>query len=178
MSDEIRRAYATLGLQPGAAPAQIKKQHRSLVRRWHPDRFAADPVGQAEAAQRMSQINQAYRLLLEAQPAAAAPPEPPVPPSSSPSGAHRAQGFPHSPRLSREQIDRIVASIGADSPVDAVMQTFGRMFERFRVGCSLIAAMLLVTIVASRWANSDVAVVLQVGVLVAFLIWTFRSKKA
>jgi len=146
MSDEIGRAYATLGLEPGAGLARIKKQHRALVRRWHPDRFGADPVGQVEAAQRMSQINQAYRLLLESHPVAAVPPaagSPPAP-ASAPGEGNSPRGFPQSPRLTREQIDRIVGSIGSESPVDMLLRSVGSALNRFRFGCMVVALPALI----------------------------------
>ena len=34
------------------------------MRRWHPDRFQSNPVGQAEASQRLRDINLAYELVM------------------------------------------------------------------------------------------------------------------
>jgi hypothetical protein len=42
------------------------RQSKGLVKRWHPDRYAADPQGQAEAAQRMREINAAFALVRQA----------------------------------------------------------------------------------------------------------------
>lgn len=118
--DEVRRAYAVLGVQPGVAPAQLRARYKTLVKQWHPDRFAADPQGQAEATLKMRQINDAYRTLLKhlvvddgmhhastgSQPAAARP-------DASMRG-----------HLSREEIDGIVTAIGTNSPVDDLLSRF------------------------------------------------------
>jgi DnaJ-domain-containing protein 1 len=61
--DPIARAYAVIGLRPGASAQQLKQQYKRLVKTWHPDRWASDPVNQAEATQRMRAINEAYATL-------------------------------------------------------------------------------------------------------------------
>jgi hypothetical protein len=61
--DEIRQAYATLELAPGASLDEVKARHKTLVRTWHPDRYQSDPIGQAEALQQMRNINHAYQVL-------------------------------------------------------------------------------------------------------------------
>lgn len=65
MPDELRRSYAVLGLQPGASLQEVKQQFRTLVRRWHPDRYANDPQGKAEANDRLRVINNAYSTILQ-----------------------------------------------------------------------------------------------------------------
>jgi DnaJ-like protein len=111
MRDDLQRAYATLGLSSGASPAEIKRRYRLLVKTWHPDRFASDPEGQAAASDRLTHINNAYRLLLgnRAMGARADPPRTRETQSARPS------------RLSREQIDAMVNAIGNDGPVDWLM---------------------------------------------------------
>jgi DnaJ domain len=106
----MSRAYALLDLPPGASPDVVRKQYKALVRRWHPDRFAGDPQGQAEASLRMRAINDAYRLILQR--AAPAPP-----PASPPHAPPRARGQ----ALSREEIERIVQALGTDGPVDLLL---------------------------------------------------------
>src|SRR3954468_11954940 len=59
----LARAYATLGLSPGCSQREAARQYKRLARRWHPDQYANDPQGQAEAAQRMREINRAFALL-------------------------------------------------------------------------------------------------------------------
>ena len=49
----------------GARRPTLKKTYRQLVKRWHPDRYAADPAGQSEAQSRMRDINGAFRLVAE-----------------------------------------------------------------------------------------------------------------
>jgi len=107
MTDGVRRAYATLGLPFGASPAQVKRRYRLLVKRWHPDRFVADPMGQAEASERLTHINAAYAVLAGGVDSAA-------PHTQAETG------------LSREQIDRMVQSIGTQSPVDWLLGWFER----------------------------------------------------
>ena len=113
--DERSRAYATLGLPSGAGPVEVKKAYKRLVRTWHPDRFAADPVGQADAARQMARINLAYQLLeRDLDPAHAAPSvyEPPRRPPAE--GARTS-------RLTRDQIDGMIAAIGTKSPIDSFL---------------------------------------------------------
>jgi preprotein translocase subunit Sec63 len=49
----------------------VKRHYKRLVRRWHPDRFASDPQGIAEATQRMHLINHAYESIMSARGVAA-----------------------------------------------------------------------------------------------------------
>lgn len=51
--------YAILGVDRGATPKQIKEAYRSLAFQYHPDRNG----GNAEAVERMKQINEAYAVL-------------------------------------------------------------------------------------------------------------------
>jgi curved DNA-binding protein CbpA len=51
--------YAVLGVQPDAAPADISRAYRELVRRHHPDR-AAESTPDAEA---LDQVVTAYAVL-------------------------------------------------------------------------------------------------------------------
>ena len=50
---DLRHAYAILELSPPITETSLKRQHRSLAKRWHPDRYQADPAGQAEAAEKL-----------------------------------------------------------------------------------------------------------------------------
>jgi DnaJ domain len=121
MTDSARRAYATLGLPFGASQAQVKRRYRLLVKRWHPDRFAADPVGQAEAGERLAHINTAYHVLIE---------RPDSTPHTPPPSYERVEPPPRTPpshRLSREQIDAMVEAIGNQSPLDWMLGWFERL---------------------------------------------------
>ena len=50
--------FATLGVDPGAAPDELAAAYRRAAKRWHPDRGAGP-----DAQRRMSEINAAYDLL-------------------------------------------------------------------------------------------------------------------
>jgi hypothetical protein len=109
--DPVARAYATIGLRPGASARELKEQYKRLVKTWHPDRWANDPISQAEASQRMRAINDAYatlhRLRVDEAPRRAEP----KPPAAQPID-HRP--IPHR-TLTDEELDAIVAAIGGDS---------------------------------------------------------------
>ena len=60
---DLRHAYAVLGLSPPVTEARLKRRYKSLAKRWHPDRFQADPVGQAEATENFRHINHAYEVV-------------------------------------------------------------------------------------------------------------------
>ncbi len=128
MSDPVRHAYATLGLEPGASPKQMKLRYRELVKKWHPDRHASDPAGQAEAARQMAQITQAYRTLLEAQGSHVS--------RATGSATAAAAAVPpreHWPggRLTRAQIDEMVSAIGSDGPIEGFFAAGERFWDRF-----------------------------------------------
>jgi hypothetical protein len=55
--DAQTRAFATLGVRPGCSRGELKRAYRALVKRWHPDRYLADPAGQAEANRQLRIIN-------------------------------------------------------------------------------------------------------------------------
>jgi curved DNA-binding protein CbpA len=63
-ASDLRHAYAVLGLSPPLTEAALKRRYKSLARRWHPDRYQADPVGQAEATETLRDINIAYERSL------------------------------------------------------------------------------------------------------------------
>jgi hypothetical protein len=54
-------AYAVLGVAPDAEQAELKRAHRALVRRHHPD--LATPADRAAATRRVQDINVAYGLV-------------------------------------------------------------------------------------------------------------------
>jgi len=58
------RALATLGLPAEATPDAIRRRHRALVRRFHPDAHRTlGPVAQREATERFLAIQRAYEEL-------------------------------------------------------------------------------------------------------------------
>ncbi len=114
MMDDIRRAYAVFGLPVGSPYPAVRKRYMSLVKRWHPDRFASDPQGQAEAGERLRVINASYSTLARRLD---------VPAAKTP----RRPGKPVGRRLSREEIDALVAAIGSEGPLDDWFRMFGRV---------------------------------------------------
>jgi DnaJ like chaperone protein len=57
-------ALAVLGLPDDATPDQIRKRHRELVRKFHPDaQPSLGPVAQREATERFTAIQRAYETL-------------------------------------------------------------------------------------------------------------------
>ncbi len=110
--DAVTRAYATLGVRPGASARELKLQYKRLVRQWHPDRWARDPVNQAEAAQRMRAINDAYETLDRLHTPVVVTDQPDdMPPRDAP-----ARPAPVRP-LTEAERNAIVDAIGNDSPV-------------------------------------------------------------
>lgn len=51
--------YKILGVEPGASEEEIKKAHRRLAKKYHPDLHPDDP----KAAEKMNEINAAYDIL-------------------------------------------------------------------------------------------------------------------
>ena len=57
--------YEVLGLFPGASIDQVKRAHRNLAKRYHPDRFGnASDSERHEAEIKMVQVNGAYAELV------------------------------------------------------------------------------------------------------------------
>jgi len=55
-------SYHKLGLKQGASLEEVKKAHRKLVKKWHPDTFRSES-GQTKAHHKISEINAAYTYL-------------------------------------------------------------------------------------------------------------------
>jgi len=121
--DPVVHAYATIGLRPGASAQELKQRYKQLVRTWHPDRWANDPVNQAEAAQKMRAINAAYATLHRVQTAPRVSPEPPAPQHEHPadhwSVSHRS--------MTDEELDAIVNAIGDRSYVSVALRALAWM---------------------------------------------------
>lgn len=61
---DVMRAHTTLNVPVGATHAEMKKQYRSAIAQWHPDKFVnVAPEEHARAQQRAREINAAYITL-------------------------------------------------------------------------------------------------------------------
>lgn len=114
MTDDTRRAYAVLGLPSGSPYQTVRKRYMTLVKTWHPDRFASDPQGQAEAGERLRVINAAYSTLARRL-------------HVSPKATSQSSPQPMGRRLTREEIDAIVGAIGSEGPLDDLFRAFSRV---------------------------------------------------
>ncbi|MBQ6820418.1 MAG: J domain-containing protein [Clostridium sp.] len=54
--------YEVLGLKPGASQEEIKKAYRNLMKQYHPDKYANNPLKDL-AEQKVREINTAYEAL-------------------------------------------------------------------------------------------------------------------
>lgn len=63
---DVERAYRALELPYGAGPDEIRKAHRRLLQRYHPDRFARDDALLADATRLSQELTRSRDLLLEA----------------------------------------------------------------------------------------------------------------
>jgi hypothetical protein len=59
----IEACYQTLGLTPEATFDEMKHAYRTLVKHWHPDRFATDADQQRQALEHFYAITHAYTML-------------------------------------------------------------------------------------------------------------------
>lgn len=65
-AQNLRKYYEILEIGPRAPAWVIKRQYRRLAKRWHPDRFASDPVRQKAAEEKMKAIIEAYEHIRDA----------------------------------------------------------------------------------------------------------------
>ena len=54
--------YEVLGIKPGASQDEIKSAYRNLIKKYHPDKYADNPL-QDLAQQKIREINEAYDML-------------------------------------------------------------------------------------------------------------------
>jgi DnaJ-class molecular chaperone len=175
--DEIARAYATLGVPAGTPLAGVRKQYKALVRKWHPDRFASDPQGQAEATTRMRAINDAFRLVAErsirdAVPQSHARAAGPDQPSAAPRGEPQ-----FGRRLTREEIDRMVEAMKNDGPLDWILDGFPPAEEglgrKMRAGALALAVAVVPALFAQAFRGLPVGVVLWGIILTTVAAFAF-----
>ncbi|GMI85029.1 hypothetical protein like AT1G56300 [Hibiscus trionum] len=55
--------YSVLGIRKNASFSDIRTAYRKLALKWHPDRYARNPVLAGEAKSRFQQIQEAYSVL-------------------------------------------------------------------------------------------------------------------
>ncbi|KAE8706433.1 NAC domain-containing protein 2-like [Hibiscus syriacus] len=55
--------YSVLGIRKNASFSDIRTAYRKLALKWHPDRYAGNPVVAGEAKSRFQQIQEAYSVL-------------------------------------------------------------------------------------------------------------------
>jgi len=90
MRHSLERAFAVLGLTPGASEESVKQAFRDLAQVWHPDRFAHDARLRAKAEEKFKEINGAYQELCGRRAAS------PAPTRATPASPSRHAG--HAPR--------------------------------------------------------------------------------
>lgn len=110
---DLVRACAELGVTPSASLREAKRAYKKLVKRWHPDRFANDAQAQAEATWKLQRISEAYQVIAHALGPGAA--------IASVMGREGAPRYEPGERLPREEVERLVRSLGNEGPLDAFM---------------------------------------------------------
>lgn len=65
MTKEYIKYYRTLGIEPGASWAQLRKAYKGLVNAWHPDRFQQNPRQKRLAEEKTKEITRSYQELAE-----------------------------------------------------------------------------------------------------------------
>jgi hypothetical protein len=159
LTDDVARAYAILGLQPGSSLAEVRRRYRYLVRHWHPDRYVADTRSQAEAADTMGRINAAYERIADH----LAP--------VRPNQREPMAGTPSAARLSRDQLDRMVKAIGSEGPLDHLLGAFGWVGSAFYGLLSILfLAACAVRVVVLLWRGDVAGIVRDPELLVALLL--------
>lgn len=72
MTIDPTQAYRLLGLAPGASLDEVKTAYRDLAQVWHPDRFPDNARLREKAEVNLRRINEAYMVLRDHRPGAAA----------------------------------------------------------------------------------------------------------
>lgn len=58
--------YEVLGIKEGASEEEIRAAYRELVKKYHPDKYANNPLSDL-AEEKMQEINEAYDMLMKGQ---------------------------------------------------------------------------------------------------------------
>ena len=60
----LQADFRTLGLEPGSKPSEVRRAYRTLVKKWHPDRYHSKPYEiRALAEKKFREIDEAYRRI-------------------------------------------------------------------------------------------------------------------
>ncbi|MGE5613664.1 MAG: J domain-containing protein [Bacillota bacterium] len=60
----MKNPYEVLGIREGASEEEIKKAYRELVKKYHPDQYADNPLSKL-AEEKLREINEAYDYLMK-----------------------------------------------------------------------------------------------------------------
>ncbi len=60
----MKDPYEVLGISRGADPETVKKAYRELVQKYHPDKYAGNPLEDL-AQEKMKEINEAYDTIMK-----------------------------------------------------------------------------------------------------------------
>ena len=63
--DRHSKNYELLGIRPGDSWQRLRDSYKSVVRRWHPDRFTQNNTERGIAEEKTKEINRAYQELQE-----------------------------------------------------------------------------------------------------------------
>lgn len=61
----MKDPYEVLGVNRGATKEEIRDAYRELVKKYHPDKFMNNPDMKALAEEKIKEVNEAYKYLLE-----------------------------------------------------------------------------------------------------------------
>ncbi len=164
-ASDLRHAYAVLELWPPVTEGRLKSQYKALAKRWHPDLYQADPVGQAEADERLRNINIAYELVVTSLESAETSQA--VPPAN-------LTDRPFS--LSHDQVDAIVDSINRATRISLLPEM---SLHRWLSVAALVGYLVAATIILpAEFGLGKREIVKAVGLgsryfwLPMYLIWT------
>lgn len=68
--NDFDECYRILELAPGASPEEVERAYQEMLTAWHPDRFQDNPELQAEAGEKLQQVEMAYQWLCAGNPTA------------------------------------------------------------------------------------------------------------
>ena len=63
--DDVRRAFAELGLECSATLEECKEAYKKLLKEHHPDRHAKHKTNMEKATDKTARLNEAYERLVE-----------------------------------------------------------------------------------------------------------------